>query len=622
MTPIDVLTRSNVISSKIVAPTWITVNSTTDESNLLKKEACDENCLINGLLYAQVLGEGAKKGFDVMFFDKLDESSSFKRAVTILHKKLIGSSVFNVRVTKSSKDGKLMSLYSHCSKKSDGSITIMGINFSNMRAKFNTRISAPIDSNGAVLQYLLSASDGHVLLNNEEFNSEATPSYKFKKLSKHSIPLVLPPFSMAFWTIKDAKVNECMNEQSFQFEAKKSHQTSSDQLLLQLVANEFDGERMNSPEKNIRSKRQLGASNSFLPTFELDFPFKLPSHNRLPSSSSILPLKDVFFPKPADTLNLAQHEPTHILASSENPSLPIGDVFMRINDGKSVVGDTTSFDYVVNDAQQSLRQKVNRKKSGNKVTTEATDFYVPYDYIDASQKSTKKSSKKSSKQESPREIGELFEVERSPSPKPRNSDSMRSPSTNVELKTVVKELEPTYRQSKSALSAARRKWDKQQLRELLQGSTIEDFDKLDINDDDEFEVIDLTQNDSGEIPNYEEYDIDEDGFFEDNLHRIRTKRSINYARNEIPKYGGHMLYDDEEDSIESLIEDVHMLFSPRAMNVEMKSTEAPARLPVTTEPPVAIKAISYLSKTLNEAVDVAHKTLVGWWYVFNPAEYY
>lgn len=621
MSPVDVLTRSNVISSKIITPTWVTVASTVDESNSTNKETCDGECLINGLLYAQVLGEAAKKGYDVLFFDKHVELSPFKQAVTILHKKLVGSSVFNVRVTKSSKDGKLMSLYSHCSKKSDGSITLMGINFSNLRSKFNIKISSPVDANGAVLQYLLSASDGHVLLNNEKFKIEAMPSYKFKKLSKRSIPLVLPPFSMAFWTIKDAKVNECLSEQSFKIEAEESHQTSqssTDQLLLKLVANEFDGKRSNSLEKVVRSKRQLGATNSFLPTFELDFPFKLPSANRLPSASSFNPLKDVFFPKPADTLNLAQPEPNHILASSENPSLPKGDVFMRISDGKSVVGDT-SVDYVVDDVQQSLRQKVNRKKTGSKVTTDAPEYFVPYDYIDAnSKKSPKKSTKKAPKQEQPREIGELFEAERVTNGKARQSDSMRSPSTHVEIKTVVKELEPTYRQSKSALLAAKRKWSKTELRNFLEGATVQDIDKLDISDDAEIQVIDATDIESVEIPNYEEYEVDDDGFFENHLHHGRTKRGVDYKKNEIPKFGTHFMYDDE-DSIESLIEDVHLFLPPRS--VEDKSTEATAMLPVTTEAPVAVKAITFFTKSLNDAVDVAHKTLLGWWYVFNPAEY-
>lgn len=630
----DIILKSNSVASKSQIPSWVSIEQASSESsaelsNQPQVEACDEECLMNGLLHAQVLGDGAGKGFNVLFFNeslstllsKSDNSNAFKHAVSVLHKKLVGSKVFNVRVTKSSTDGKLSNLYSYCSKKTNGAITLMGINYSNMRSKFNVKLSTPMDNNAVILQYLLSASDGKVLLNNEKFNSTAVPSYKFKKLSKQSIPLYLPPFSMAFWTINNSKANECLNVaggESKTEEVGKQLSSSTDELLMTLVAHEFDGKRSNAIDRRPRNRRQLGASpsNSFLPGFEFELPtFKFPTLKT--SASNSMPIHDVFFNK-----NTAPVD-ANPLQSSENPTLPKGDVFLLINDGKRRVGDG-QHDYIIDDTEEKKRPTSNRRKpSSNKITyketTEAPDYFIPHDYIDASQKASKKSSKKASKQDQPSEIGELFEAVRGQTYNGRSDQ--KSLGSNIELQTVIRELEPTYRQSKTALMAAKRKWDKQQIIELLQDAQLEEVDKEQLRDTDDFELIDLTENNGGQ--NYEEYEQDEDGFFDDDddqLHHIRTRRNVDYTKNEIPKFGEHLV-DDYEDSIESLVNDVHLYLPPRfesRTDLDQKSSTKVSR--ATTEPPTAIKAIDYFSKSLNDAITVAHKTLIGWWYVFNTSE--
>lgn len=634
VSPLDVVSKLSSMSYKSQAPTWVTVDCSSRNSSEISKqkknsiENCDQECIMEGLLHAQVLGDAAKKGFDVLFFhdsskNSFTQSSYFAQAVSVLHKKLVGTKVFNVRVTKSSPESKLMNLYSHCSKKQNGAITLMGINFSNMRSKFNVKISSPIDSNSIVMQYLLSASNGQVYLNNEKFTYNATPSYKFKKLSKYSISLVLPPFSMAFWTIKNAKVNECLNivddlkDKAVTSLNSPVISSSTDKLLKKLVANEFEGRRSNSIEKLSRTKRQLGGSNQFLPKFEFELPFKFP--NLMSSSSNHKAIKETLFNKNTDVYKVDANP----LQSSENPTLPNGDVYLLINDGK---GLPDAVDYVTDDREEPKRRKINRKKSnGNKIiyreTTEEPDYLIPHDYLDASQRTTKRTPKKSSKQEAPKEVGELFEAELPSTNKARSSDQMKTMSSNVELTNVIKELEPTYRQSKTALQAARKKWDREQIMELLKDAQLEEVDRAALSDADDFEVIDLTEN--AEAPNYEEYEEDDDDFFDDNSHHIRTRRHANYAKNEIPKYGNHHFIDDEdEESIENLLDDVHLFLPPRNENVAETHPQSysTTQSPSSTVSPIPIQAMNYLSKSLNDVIDLAHKTMLGWWNVFSSSE--
>lgn len=593
-------------------------------------DTCDRECLTDGLVHAQLLGEAAKKGISVVIFNETAQqpgkSNFFKQAVSILHKKLVGNKVFNVKVTKSGQDGKSSSLYSYCSKKTSGAVTLMGINFSNMRSKINVKFSMPVDSNAVVLQYMLSAIDGHVMLNNERFSQNATPSYKFKKPSKYSIPLVLPPFSMAFWTIKNAKVDECLNV-AVEEEEKTKPMTisSSDQLLKKLVANEFEVKLSNKLEKVAsRSKRQISGSSSFLPGLEWELPtFKFP--NLLATASNQKPVRDVLFNQNADVYKVGAAEPNP-LQPSDNPTLPKGDVYLMINDGKRPAKLATH-DYVTDDVEPA--KPVSRRRSkANRImaTTEAPDYFMPHDYFDASEQTTKRSSKKLSKKEQPQEIGELFEAEHAPAQNPRNADQ-RSYSSNIELSTVVKELPPTLRQSKAAMRAAKNKWDSKKILEFLKEGNFEGVnEKAQLGNTDNFEMIDLTEN--ADAPAYDEYEDEEDDEFfrNDNFHHVRTRRDVNFAKNEIPKFGSHIFVDDDEDSIETLVDDVHLYLQPhqpRSENVkeaanDVRKTDEDAA-PVT-EASTTIKAIDFFSKSLSDAINVAHRTFVGWWYVFQPNE--
>ncbi|CRL06312.1 CLUMA_CG018917, isoform A [Clunio marinus] len=642
MSTAQILSKSNTIARNIYSstrhsPLWVTVEKSTDEtmpniSSTSKHDSCDQDCVSKGLLYAQVLGDSAKNGFNVLFFDEPANVSIFpkteknqnalRQAITTLHKKLIGTKVFNTRITKSLQHGKLVHLYSYCSKKINGAITLIGINFSNLRAKFNIKMSPPLDPNVVIMQYLLSVSDGNVLLNNQNFTSEAAPSFKFKKLSKYAIDLILPPYSIAFWTIQNAKVNECLTLSTVKTEGeiKPKSMSSSDKLLTKLVANEFGGKVNNAIEKSFRVKRQIGGNGPFLPGgFEFELPtLKIP--NLLPSASNVSPFKDVLFNKNSDIYKQSTSE-SNPLPPSSNPTLPTGDVFLLIDDGSAVANN---FDYVQVDSEPRKLKTNRRKTPANKLifreSTEAPEYYAPYDYVDAtSYKSPKKSSKKSTSkaQQQSKEFGELFELERFPM-----NDQFRSASEQYELHTIVKDLEPTYRQSKMAMTNAKRKWDRDQIMEFLKDADVEEVNRSHMQDIDDFEVIDLTDN--NESPNYEEYaDDDDDGFFsDDNSHRVRTRRNVDYTKNEIPKHGFHFVDDDEEDevSVESMIDDVHIFLPPRVGFSSDSVRNKPNTETTTTHPTtdLTIKAVDFFSKSLTDVFNVVHKTFVGWWNVFTP----
>ncbi len=261
-------TQSKILSSSsgIKAPSsfaskWATINSLklsspSPQSNQEKGQgSCHENCLIDGLLFANVLGEASKKGFNVLFFEDniaSKDSNSLKHAISKAHSALIGTKVFNSRMLKSLENHQ-SSVYAYCAKKMNGGVTLMGINYSNTRAKIISKfLASSIESNSVVSQYLLSVVDGHVMMNNERYNGTVTPAYKFKKISKNSLELTIPPFSIMFWVIKNANVKECANVELNEIRKSSDAAIQSDKLI------------------NKRAKRQfMGATPQFLPKMDL-----------------------------------------------------------------------------------------------------------------------------------------------------------------------------------------------------------------------------------------------------------------------------------------------------------------------------------------------------------------
>lgn len=664
MSQSEILSRSTSVSRKLKENVWVTItNSSSDDIAKSTIEDCNHSCLMDGLNYAQMLGESAKKGFDVVFLeDSLRTSeNAFKLAVTTLHKKLIGNGVFATRIVKSTPDGKLSNLFAYCSRKTSGALTLVGINFSNMRTKFNVRLSTIIDPNISIIQYQLSAQNGQVLLNNEKFlNNLLSSSVKYKKLSKFSIPMALPPFSLAFWTLKNVKVDECNkltnHPASNNEDIQLSTFSSSDKLLLSLVANEMQNTK-NQVTKFTRMKRQT--AEQFLPSSTFEFPnFKLPNL-LMTSSSNNKPIVENFFRNAdilrnpfSDNVNNDENPFRH----SENPTLPKGDVYMDI--GKAgEQPQVDSLDYVVFNEPKKA-QNIRKKMRAMTTTTESSDYFA-LDYADVIlRKSAKKSSSKSSRFEnleknSRREMGELFELDEIQAAADdgefKNDDDQqqqrsKSKINNVELSTVIKELEPTYLQSRRALKQAKKKWDKNQIMELLKNSQVQEIDRKNIKNFENYEIIDLAEL-KRDDEDYAEYDNDEDddeffgnakGNVQQQRQSKRGKRQIDVARinNKIPKIKFNEITDSSSDeadysSNENLNLDtndvVHMFVqTPRPdgkANVWDGTSNVKIRNSNNEDDSTVVKAVNFFTHSFNKALDVLDQTIVGCWEIFRPKEF-
>lgn len=292
---------SSVQLPSSIATKWATISSlkvfSSPASN--KGRGCHENCLIDGLVYANTLGEAAKKGFDVLYFEEDVASSSadnFKSVINKVHNSLIGTKVFSTRMLKTL-DKPQSYVYAYCAKKMNGGVTLMGINYGDTRAKINSKLlSTSIESNSVVSQYLLSVADGHVFLNNERYNGTISPALKFKKILKHNVDFTIPPFSIMFWVLKNANVKECTNIEANQIRTfDASETTSSDKLLQTLAAKALI--------PSTRTKRQfMYHNNPFLPPNpKLDLKFA----NFMPSNINQRSIKDVFFNRNTEIYKVA-----------------------------------------------------------------------------------------------------------------------------------------------------------------------------------------------------------------------------------------------------------------------------------------------------------------------------
>jgi hypothetical protein len=465
---------------------------------------------------------------------------------------------------------------------------------------------------------LLSVADGHVMLNNERYNGTITPAYKFKKILKHSLDLTIPPFSIMFWMIKSANIKECLNVESNQVR-KIDTSSSSDKLLKTLAAKAII--------PSTRTKRQfIPGNNPFLPKLDLKL------SNFMTSNINQRSIKDAFFNRHTEIYKVAPVAEQNPLESSENPSLPKGDIYLLVNDGKKddYVDAEIEYPQVHRKAVKSPKRKIFRNiEDSAKMASEAHEYVLSHDYVENPYKTAttgKSSTKKSSKpQQQPQEIGEIFELEKPTLDYEHISDDqqVRASSKNVEIKNVMRELEPTVRQSKKAILAAKKKWNQEQIMELLKDATLEEVDRSQLQNTEDFEVIDLTENDEMN-PDYAEYDDDEDGFFSNG--KVRTRRAtMDFKKNEIPREGDHYvdLYDDEDFSIENL-DDSHFL-PPRYGHDNSKSvklmTSSTEKSTTTSEAPIkdslGIKFVDTVGKSLEDVVHTIHKSVHSFWKIFD-----
>lgn len=115
-------------------------------------------------------------------------------------------------------------------------------------------------------------------------------------------------------------------------------------------------------------------------------------------------------------------------------------------------------------------------------------------------------------------------------------------------------------------------------------------------------------------------DNDEDGFFSNDKRKIRTRRSIDYRKNEIPRFDNFFGFSDEEKDIE----DAHLFLPPRYYDTKAhQSTSSTTQNTITIDEdsPFGLKLIDVFSKSLDDVAHTVHKNLVTWWYFFSPPSY-
>lgn len=180
---------------------------------------------------------------------------SFNYYITLLHKKLMGQKVFDTRQITG--DRTTSHFYTHCTRNMSGSFSLMGINMK------NTKLTASIKMNikyigTKINQYILTVINGTVLLNNEpiQINSNIEDFVKIKRFVR-PINVILPEFSIGFWTFPLANLNECTNfddsdeDWGVQTEVKiEKQKTAVDNLLHELIMENIERE-------NKRNKRHL-----------------------------------------------------------------------------------------------------------------------------------------------------------------------------------------------------------------------------------------------------------------------------------------------------------------------------------------------------------------------------
>lgn len=164
--------------------------------------------------------------------------------------------------------------------------------------------------------------------------------------------------------------------------------------------------------------------------------------------------------------------------------------------------------------------------------------------------------------------------------------------------------------------------------DLLKDATLEEVNRSEIKNVDDFKVIDLTED---EEPDYAEYDDDEDGFFSEKG-KVRTRRAvIDYTKNEIPRDVDHYFDHEEEDlSIENF-PNLYLL-PPRYENDNLENaklmtfTSTPTTTLETTEASnkdsMGIRIIDVFSNSVDDVVNIVHKNLRSLWTVFSNPEYY
>ncbi|OXU26819.1 hypothetical protein TSAR_005050 [Trichomalopsis sarcophagae] len=134
--------------------------------------------------------------------------------VAVLYKKFVSEKVLELKMPNSRDD---LRLYAHCGAKSNSAkslstATIYGVNLS----KMETKIYLSHLSQGAkILSYILTSDElqsRNIYLNNQILKLQddgKLPKFKPKEINENE-PIILPPYSMIFLVINNAKISACL----------------------------------------------------------------------------------------------------------------------------------------------------------------------------------------------------------------------------------------------------------------------------------------------------------------------------------------------------------------------------------------------------------------------------
>ncbi|KAL0281439.1 UNVERIFIED_CONTAM: hypothetical protein PYX00_002426 [Menopon gallinae] len=180
------------------------------------------NRFVATFLWLDKLGLAAKMGLKVIvrqtfyrgYYSLIDDDlhPSPDYWISLVHKRLVGRKVLRVKFSRKSKE-KHLRLYCHCLKKitnATGGVVLFGMNLSNSSEYI---IPGGITSRFPFTSLIFTAEDGnltsrYILLNGRrlEPNDDGT---SFIIPTKTMLPLLMPPYSLAFWVFHGKREGTC-----------------------------------------------------------------------------------------------------------------------------------------------------------------------------------------------------------------------------------------------------------------------------------------------------------------------------------------------------------------------------------------------------------------------------
>ncbi|KAL7727758.1 hypothetical protein ACLKA6_008090 [Drosophila palustris] len=225
-------------------PLWLTLPEERSTAQSISKRLVGDETT-DALRWAQTLGDAASGGFDVIFkrMSLEDfERPNFSYYVTALFKKVMGSRVFPARplnvFAPSNK------LYTHCANAVSGGLAFMVVNTEEQPTTITVKSLSRL-STSDIWEYVLTAQDGRVRLNNQKLTLNYTlrPLVRPKDASK-TLQLITPSMSVGFWVLPSVNLEHCQYTEIEADDAKaegssesrrSSGYSSADRLLQRLI---------------------------------------------------------------------------------------------------------------------------------------------------------------------------------------------------------------------------------------------------------------------------------------------------------------------------------------------------------------------------------------------------